>query len=210
MSRNRTAMDPHPGRSTAGSSPRVAIALALAFVVGVAIAPMAADAAQSVSAFITDPVNQASQARVDGGSLRVGDGSGGLTVDGTVAAQPVLPANVFQQYVRLVGPTPQEETVFGPAQPGEGLAISSLTIRNQGPNPVEFTADLFTIPDGEGCDFEGGGVSFLLQVRTGPEETIHLPFPQPLLVSSSSQTWCLIFSRFGNETLDVTVVGFET
>lgn len=84
-----------PGRRTARPSSRSAIALAVAFVVGIAIASMAADAAQTVSALITDPVNQASQARVDAGSLRVGDGSGGLTVDGSVAALPALPPNVF-------------------------------------------------------------------------------------------------------------------
>lgn len=113
--------------------------------------------------------------------------------------------------MRLVGPTPTEEALFGPAQPGEGLAISSLTIRNQGSNPVEFHADRFTIPDREGCDFGGGGgISFLLQVRVGPQETIHLPFPQPLLVTSASETWCLLFTRFGSETLDITMVGFET
>ena len=210
MSTNRSAIEPHPGRRTAGPSSRVAVALAFAFVLGIAIAPMAADAAQTVSAFITDPVDQASQARVDAGSLRVGDGSGGLTVDGSVGAQPALPTNVFQDYVRLVGPTPTEKAVFGPAQPGEGLAISSLTLRNQGSNPVEFAADRYTVPDGEGCDFGAGGVSFLLQVRVGPEETIHLPFPQPLLVTSVGETWCLLFTRFGSETLDVTVVGFET
>jgi hypothetical protein len=43
-----------------------------------------------------------------------------------------------------------------------------------------------------------------------PIRWIHLPFPQRLLVTSVNQAWCLLFTRFGGETLDITVVGFET
>jgi len=55
---------------------------------------------------ITDPVTKANKARVDAsGRLKVGDGSGVLTVDGTVTSRPAPPTRAWHYAEEQAGPS---------------------------------------------------------------------------------------------------------
>lgn len=58
--------------------------IVVALSAAVVLAPVGVMAATGTLVNITDPYNSAARARVDSGKVRVGDGNGALTVDGTV------------------------------------------------------------------------------------------------------------------------------
>jgi len=83
-------------------------------------------AATGTAVNIADPANAANVAKVDStGHLSVGDGSGALTVDGTVNTRPGPPTSSF----RSLGTTNGSQCVTVAAPPsGKGLVITALNI----------------------------------------------------------------------------------
>src|SRR6266542_4193978 len=89
---------------------------------------------------LVDP-STSSKARVDAGKLRVGDGSGALSVDGRVGRYPA--PGVGKSVGGLVSGA-GEKPIAGPFAAGVRLAITSLTLANFGSGPTR--ADLMGMP----------------------------------------------------------------
>ena len=98
---------------------------------------------------LVDP-STSSKARVDAGKLRVGDGSGPLSVDGRVGSYPA--PGVGKSVGGLVSGA-GEKPIAGPFAAGVRLAITSLTLANFGSGPAR--ADL-TLPMSTSRGFESG------------------------------------------------------
>jgi hypothetical protein len=74
--------------------PRHIVTIVVALCAAAVLAPVGVMAAAGTLVTITDPVT-GSQAKVDTGKVRVGDGSGNLTVDGAVSARDLDPNKVI-------------------------------------------------------------------------------------------------------------------
>ena len=177
---------------------------------------------------IVDPVTKAG-ARVDlGGKLRVGDGSGPLTVDGTVRtvagggtqavtgtvnAVPALPAQ--ELIARLYYPT-QVATmkVFGPFPANRKLAITSFSLTNDGNDPIQY-GELSAFAADASCTPVSSSVEgdYLEHTSLMGHSTTFMSYPTPLVVPSRNlgTTWCLFafgnWSSGGNVSLYFNVVG---
>src|ERR687888_630825 len=101
-------MDKDSDQSTHG---KTLIAVA-GIVLAVLLLPVGVQAVTN-AVHISDPVHPSSMARVVSGKLEVGDGSGALTVNGTVSAQPSGPKKPLTGYV-LLHTTNKYQSLFGP------------------------------------------------------------------------------------------------
>ena len=103
-------------------TPRQVVTMVVAVCAAVVLAPAGAIAAATLLT-IQDPSN-GSKARVDAGRLRVGDGSGSLTVDGSTG--PAVPAKPFAVSARIMatGPT---GVLLASRKGTSRLAITSIT-----------------------------------------------------------------------------------
>jgi hypothetical protein len=133
-----------------------------------------------------------SKARVDSGKLRVGDGSGPLTIDGQVATAAAIPAKAFN---KQAGPV-----IHGPDPLATNYAITTLVVSNS-----KTVADCMT--------FSGPDASNLgPQAEVPPGGTVVMNFSQPWVmhhprVSGSGTMTCLL--PFGtDEQVTVQVVGY--
>jgi hypothetical protein len=143
--------------------------------------PQAVHAASSVFTIVGPGItDQAKGAKVSGGSLRVGDGAGPLTVDGTVSAAPVAPADPFTStedvngtFNRLVGPT------------SNAISVTSLSVSPVA-SPINFFIYAVTVPTGNACNDSGNWNTFFT--------LYHLPsigapftqaFPTPMRISAA-------------------------
>jgi hypothetical protein len=204
--------------SGSGFTPRQVTALVLAVLLAVVLVPVGAQAAQVVSAIITDPAGT-NKAHVDAsGSLQVGDGSGALTidgdvsVDGAVSSQPTAPAEPFEDFSRLLPNGQTGEFIFGPVEADTKLAITSITVANHGPNDEEALVSSYAVHALD-CESPGAGVDFHADVVVPAGETIHLAYPQPLVVSVQPVLyagWCLRVDELSvpYSWVDISVVGF--
>ncbi|GAA1941401.1 hypothetical protein [Nocardioides marmoribigeumensis] len=103
-------------------TPRQVVVMVVAVCAAVALAPAGAIAAATLMT-ISDPSN-GSRARVDAGRLRVGDGTGALTVDGTTG--PAVPAKPFAvtAQIRATGPT---GVLLASRKGASRLAVTAIT-----------------------------------------------------------------------------------
>src|SRR5205807_3355084 len=101
------------------------VIVTLAIVIGF---PFAAFAVTGSNVFVTDATT-GTHAKVDSsGQVLVGDGSGALTVDGTVNNRQTLPSKPIVTGPKLISAS-SLTTVFGPVN--KAFAITSLTIVNE-------------------------------------------------------------------------------
>jgi hypothetical protein len=115
------------------------------------------------------------------------------------AAAPRGPVH-FQSFSNGTG----ERYVAGPFAAGTQLAITSLTVAA----PLESTPVVvgFRIAHGAGSSCVGsaiGAETIFAQAPAG--DTLHLNFPEPLLATHATESWCLFFES--DVFTDVTIVG---
>jgi hypothetical protein len=191
-----------------GLTTRQLTALVVAVVLAVVLVPVGAQAAQVVSAIITDP-GGTNKATVDaGGNLHV---AGGVSVDGTVGARIALAANHLQDTTFLIPGLQDQATLFGPADVGEKVAITSLTFTNYGTKVGQLEIDVITnIGDPPDCDAGGGvGHNTLQQISVPIGDSVEFSYPEPLVATSGFAPWCLVADRIFGDDIRLTMVGFK-
>src|SRR5689334_15477603 len=102
------------------------ITLAIIAVAGYALYPVAAHAAGSLVTIVDSSTNN--PAKVVSGKLEVGDGTGNLTVDGTLAARPQVANNPW--HFRLQPNAGEQTSLFDAPAGVSRLAITSLSPRD--------------------------------------------------------------------------------
>jgi hypothetical protein len=159
--------------------------------------PVGAWAAFTVS-HVTITDNQGiNTANVDAGHhLLVGDGTGALTVDGTVSRRPVPPASPFQFNIDAqIG----ETFVAGPAPLSTVINVTSLTISipvNQGQRHIELRAVLQNA-SATGCAF--GGADLTIWHAENLTGNLTASFPTPLQTpKAAGAKMCLsVYNAYG-------------
>ena len=181
--------------------PRFSSAQVTVMVVAVCVAlgPVTVMAATGQLVNITDPQNTSEKARVDGTKLRVGDGDGRMSVDGTVAAAMAVPARPFQKSLTI----DNQSGVVALVQKGsrDRLALTSLTVSATGDanySIIEVTGGVVDHPSWNCANyFEAPLVSdqvFRVTVTTKPGETDNVTWPSPAYAFQDSRddtTSCL-------------------
>jgi hypothetical protein len=163
----------------------------------VALFPVGAWALAFSNVAITDP-GGVNQAKVDAtGKLAVGDGTGPLSVDGTVNDRPVLPKQPILITPR--GALEAGTTIYGPVT--KPFGISSLTLDNVCTGSANFTLSSVTNP---------GGPAVIESVELGPGQIFQLVYPVPLVttppaggtvsLSASSELTCVQVSGVGYQS----------
>ena len=138
--------------------------------------PVAADAAgQLVTLVDTDGT---SQTQVDNGALRVGDGSGPLTVDGSLGVRLGVNTNPWRNEVGSGG---NIVLLFQAQAPVTRLAITSLTYMNTGTQAAASYVLLFS-----GSNCSGSAIQpYPHVVIVPPNGTVHAAFPAPLVITAT-------------------------
>lgn len=171
---------------------------------------------------IVDPVTK-SPVRVDGGKIRVGDGSGALTVDGTLRVNDGSGPLTVDGTVGLRAPATsfnsfREATDTVPARiydisPGQGLAITGITVAHlNGTGADKVTINVLQAT-ASGCGAADGPVDSNVVTITVPQnDTRSVTFSTPLLIPkrATSQT-CLtgrIYEATTGATVDISVTGY--
>lgn len=153
-----------------------------------ALAPVAVRAVGSVVG-IADNDSDTDLARVDSGKLRVGDGAGNLTVDGSViqAHHPV--ANVF-----TAGLDPGNQVVVFPGGGVLGsqrLATTSLILNNVGTTSVEVNVRSTTVSSSSTCSGAIGSNLLKVRLSAGESEEFMWPATTPFsLFATSGRRLC--------------------
>jgi len=136
------------------------------------------------------------KAHVDAdGKLRVGDGSGRITVDGTVGSYPA-PAD---QSVGALVNGPGEKPIAGPLPANRKIAITSLTLVNRSAGAGNATVTAYAIAPGGNC-FDWVGQRILANFAVPAGNMAHLTYPHPLLAQKpvrAGDRWCL-FADIGS------------
>ena len=165
----------------------------------VALAPVGVMAATGQLVNITDPVDTRDKARVDGTKLRVGDGQGPMSVDGTVAAAMAVPARPFQKSLTI----DNQSAVVPLVQKGskDRLALTSLTVSATGDmnySVIEVIGGVVDDPSWNCANyFDAPLVSdqfFKITVTTKAGETDNITWPSPAVAFQDSRdntTSCL-------------------
>jgi len=135
--------------------------------------------------------SESSGAKVTGGRLQVGDGSGFLTVDGTVSAREVPPANPWHYWTQgSFDPAP----IFVPPDGVTKLAVTSLTIEVGGTATsanTSFELHRFTNAN---CTGPESGIDFRYTIL--PARTDQVTFPTPLVLDlTGAKTVCGVSMR---------------
>jgi hypothetical protein len=189
-------------------STRQITAIVVAILLAVVLVPVGAQAAQVVSAIITDPAGT-NKAHVDasgnlqvGGTVNVGN-TANVNVANTTSVQPAIPAGAFSVVLTTTG---AGQLVSGPDPAGTNYAITSVTFRNEGASPELGTLDAFYGATTADC------LSGAYQIVFGPRavipagDTVHLSFPQPFVMTAATAgAACLL--QGGN--VASTVVGYR-
>jgi hypothetical protein len=148
---------------------------------------------------IADGTDASHVAKVDAaGRLVVGDGSGALSVDGTVSARPYLPAKPWTKLQTSPGVLRAYQTT--------SISLTSLTLSNND----SVRADFLLYRDYR-CTSGSGGSNLLLRVFVPAGTTAHVPLPAPL-VATGVGTGCpevQLTATWSSTSLYVTGVGFD-
>jgi hypothetical protein len=178
------------------------VLLLAAVVLGAVVAPVGAHAAgQLVS--IVDSQSDTDMALVDAGRLRVGDGSGALTVDGTVTTVPAVPSQFDD--TRTLGT--QAVALFAVSST-QRIAINSFSFFSASTS-LKVVLEVRDLPGGGPCS----PTATLRATRTialvAPSQTLFMPFPEPLYAPFGVTTplpWCL-YGRTTAGTVSVFIQG---
>ena len=151
------------------------VVLATAVAVSLAV-PVMVGATGSFVTIQDDAANNNANAQVDGGKLRVGDGAGGLTVDGTVSSRTALEKNPWHFLAQTGASVPVKLFVTPPGV--TKLAITSLTYTfNAGEGVSSVSVRQYS-----GTDCSGAWVTHHVANMTFPE-TFHASFPTPIVLN---------------------------
>jgi hypothetical protein len=205
-------------------SNRQVAAMVIALCIAIVLTPVSVMAATGQLVNITDPVKKSSSARVDGGKLRVGDGSGPMTVDGTVAAPMSLPNRPFHA---RSGVNADFQTGVAVQRRGRNrlaitsvIATSSINADAGTRTRVQLRSFVINSPTWD-CNVSSGvlpegsveGINITLMV--GINDTVNVTFPSPLVLfgpSKAGTTSCLWVTDTGiggpTRHTEVEFVGF--
>ena len=138
---------------------------------------------------ITDP-GGVNRAKVDAtGKLEVGDGSGPLTVDGTIAAKPLLPAKPIVITATDLSTAPS--TIYGPQSQPFGITSFTVAVSPlcSGSQVVELDSVTST-----------GGKFALLELFLNPGTTQQYLFPTPLVTTPPAHGTARLSAFADNDT----------
>ena len=160
--------------------------------------PFAAFAVTGSNVFVTDATS-GTRAKVDStGHVVVGDGSGSLTVDGTVNERAALPTKPIVIIPRTASTAPT--TIYGPVS--KPFAIGSLTLTNlcsDGTHFIEFSSSM------------SPGGDFVIQLTEVPAlQTVHVAFPIPLVTTPPSGGTASLEAVSSGSCVNVSGVGYQT
>ena len=130
-------------------------------------------------------------ARVSGGKVRVGDGSGDLTVDGEVTAVPSLDTVHG-------GPVYVDEASFTLLLPAfaatEGFAISSIAFANM--DSVALDVQILTTQTP--CNGTGVVLDVITVASVTAGQSVQYTYPHPIVVPDTNPGtgWCLLAAPF--------------
>ena len=196
-------------------SPRDIVLIIVSVCATFVLTPVAVMAAASQLVTVKDP-STSSKARVDAGKLRVGDGSGPVTVDGTVKVQGSVNVDA-----RLAAPTNQLDTIndltlhSGDTRrsmfAGVGnkrVALTSLIASAEGgtAGSVELLVIAYVKSGSASGDCEtlsgfGAAERFTVMVPVG--QTVNLNFPSPLVwtqYAGADDYYCINVESYGGPT----------
>lgn len=170
---------------------------------------------QSLLTSQRDPVS-GTYAKVDAsGRQVVGDGSGALSVDGTVGARPLLPTKPWSTGIRKVVDQTTPRTTFYAGVGSNRLALTSATFASNTQVTAFIAVAVHTGTTTPGCDFSSGTWAFVesIVVVVPAGDTVDLNWPTPRMLSqhgtssnyvcayveaaSSAPTWNMLFSANG-------------
>ena len=124
---------------------------------------------------------------VSGGRLKVGDGSGPITIDGTAGTYPVTPNNRSHAMGVLDANLMVEILSDIPAD--DPLYVTAITVANShdtNDSHVSIATLEREICDGS-CLESPSQPTPLVEIIAGPNETVHLTFPTPIVVFGSGE-----------------------
>jgi hypothetical protein len=166
--------------------------------------PVAVYASTGSLVNITDPVSSSQKARVIGGKLAVGDGSGALTVDGgTVALEPATAWSAFKRVTN----DGNDELVVRSLAANAGVSLGSMTMsRVTGTQPI--LVQLRTIVPTTAGNCAGGGTvqRELGQFALPANDTRTVTWAPRLKVPRSSVVTCLVATTLGGTNGDLTTI----
>jgi hypothetical protein len=159
--------------------------------------PVGAWAAFTVSHVTITDNGGVNTANVDAGHhLLVGDGTGPLTVDGTVSRRPVPPASPFQFNIDAqIG----ETFVAGPTPLSTVINVTSLTISipvNQGQRHIELRAVLQNA-SATGCAFGGADVTIWHAENLTGNLTASFPTPLQTPKAAGAKMCLSVYNAYG-------------
>jgi len=150
---------------------------------------------------LTEPCDANSCAAVDAGRLRVGDGSGALTVDGSVLTYP---ASAFSSmpYVTSGG----YDYVKRGVPKGRQIMMTSITVRPNGTAPTQPAMLQIVSKTGANADCTGGqlGTAYYYAVTAQWPNSFTASFPSPIRISDR----CAVVAHAGGDTAWVTITGY--
>jgi hypothetical protein len=158
---------------------------------------------------VSDPVN-ANTAKVDSaGKLYVGDGSGRLSVDGTVESRPAAPASPWRARVQLEA---GNVLIAGPST--VPINVTSLSVSTDAPSGSGINVFLFAthVPSSAtncSLQFSDGGIWQIRDIGDGVTP-VSFTFPTPLQFKPPANTKGCLYGSEGTSAVVATMnaVGF--
>jgi hypothetical protein len=167
------------------------------------LTPAAVYATTGNAVNITDPVNASQKARVIGGKLAVGDGSGALTVDGAVVAKE--PAS-FSAFKRVVN-NGNDELVIRDIAAGGRISLGTLVMsRVTGSTPIIVQLRTFKPNTAHACTGAGLVAREIGQFSLGANATSTVNWSPSLRVPTNASEVCLVAFTNGGTNGDLTNV----
>jgi len=194
------------GTSSSGGRWRP-VAIVIGAMVFLAAIPLGVNAATS-GVVITDPVTSTSKARVVGGALKVGDGKGPLTVDGTVASRPSTPKHPLFGQKELTS-TNKDAFLAGPFASTTTYKMTNLTFANYSGTNATVRVRTRAAVSGSCNTAPATSPKEWARVAVPANSTVTVPYPTPLVAQGSCLTAFLDTSLPVGPGVWVTVVGYR-
>jgi len=157
----------------------------------------------SAGRLVTAPCDSNGCAAVDGSTLRVGDGHGALTVDGS--ALPYRPDTAFSTVYYL--PDLSHIKLIRPGlKAGSKIMITSITVMPFGFDP-SFTVNIALTKNaspGTNCANANSGGALLWNQIVKYPQPLGMTFPSPLVITDR----CAVVLNSGGDQANVTITGY--